>query len=219
VTHSTVDDNLATSFQSGALVVDGKGGGVYANVHSPAGTANTLLNFVNDTIAYNSAVTSAPGTVADGGGLYLTGMGTVRLISLNSLTVAYNYADNKGGGMCVDNAALLPWVRNCAFDLNVAAVMPDVFGAAGAITSQGFNLLTTFNPNFVAFGDAFFADLLLDTALANNGGPTLTLKPLQASPVIAWTFFPINAQPDDPTDDQRYFARAAGWTNCGAYGP
>jgi predicted outer membrane repeat protein len=222
VTHSTVDDNAATSFQIDALnVVYGRGGGIFANVN---GNANTFLGYVNDTIAFNSAVTSTFAfSRGDGGGLYLAGANPAqtKLVSLNSLTVAYNYADNDGGGLYVDNSNnFKPDVRNCAFDLNFigAGFPPDVFGS---VNSQGWNLLTSVNASFsMATHDGGAADLGLSPALAiNGGGPTLTLQPLMNSLALGNSWFGWNSQTDDPLDDQNYNPRGNFWTNCGAVGP
>ena len=92
----------------------------------------------------------------------------------------------------------------------------------GSVTSKGFNILSTNNATFnVPMWDLQNqGNLLLDTALAvNNNGPTLTLKPLPMSTVLAKTAFPVfMPQPDDPTIDQNYINRNM-VTNCGAVGP
>jgi predicted outer membrane repeat protein len=220
VTRTTVDDNVATSFPVDTSVFDGRGGGIYAAVQ---GNNQTLLDFVNDTIAYNSAVTYSAGAGrGDGGGLYLTGYNPnqTAIVSLNSLTVAYNHADNDGGGLYIGNGAFgttfLPWVRNCAFDLNTSGGSgPDVLGN---VISHGWNILSTFNATFNDVTDLKNqGDLKLDTQFSCVG-PTMTLKPLVGSSVIANSWFGYLAQFDDPTVDQNGNIRNI-WTNCGAYGP
>jgi hypothetical protein len=209
VTNSTVNDNVATSFQTGASVYNAQGGGMFAAVIS---NVNTLLDYVNDTVAYNSAVTSTPApSSANGGGIYIAGIGPAQTVSLNSLTVAYNFADNDGGGLWVARLGVVafvqPWVRNCAFDLNTAGGSdPDVFGT---VTSKGYNILSTANPSFGVMGDVQGAlDLKLDTMLAANGGPTLTLLPQTTSPMLViGQGFPSPSQFDDPTVDQRGILR------------
>jgi predicted outer membrane repeat protein len=226
VTNSTVDDNVATSTSAQSvnfrpLVFDGRGGGIYG---SASGYGSTHLDYVNDTVAYNTAGTSPslPSSRGEGGGIYLAGnWEPAVLVSLNSLTVAYNYADSEGGGLYVSNPSegllFLPWVRNCAFDSNTAgpgSVGPDVFGA---VLSTDYNILSTFNASFTAPNDVQGAGaLLLGPALAYNGGPnpTWTLMPQSGSPVTG-TGFPSPAQFDDPLTDQRGFTRA-GPTSRGA---
>jgi hypothetical protein len=221
VTNSTVDDNLATSFQTGATVYNAQGGGIFANV---TGNSNTLLDLVNDTVAYNSAVTSTfTPSFGAGGGIYLTGIGQAPTVSLNSLTVAYNFAATAGGGLWVPlpflSAFVQPWVRNCAFDLNTVGpggIGPDVFGM---VTSHGYNILSTSNPSFSPLKKDIQAagDLKLATLLANNGGPTLTLMPQSGSPVLG-NGFPSPAQFDDPGTDQRGHLRSKP-TSRGAVDP
>jgi predicted outer membrane repeat protein len=218
VTNSTVNDNVATSFQTGASVYNAQGGGMFAAVTS---NVNTLLDYVNDTVAYNSAVTSTPApSSANGGGIYIVGIGPAQTVSLNSLTVAYNFADNDGGGLWVPPlgaAPLQPWVRNCAFDLNTAGGSgPDVFGI---VTSKGYNILSTFNSSFSVLDVQGAGDLKLDTILAANGGPTLTLLPQTSSPMLViGQGFPSPSQFDDPTADQRGVARSKP-TSKGAVDP
>jgi hypothetical protein len=225
VTNSTVDDNFVTSVDAvspTAPAYNGYGGGIYATVQ---GTFNTVLDFVNDTVAYNSAVTATyAASVADGGGIYLTSSNPQpsAITSLNSLTVAYNYADHNGGGLWVGlpgtGPALLPWVRNCAFNENVAGNMgPDVFGI---VASHSLNFVS--NPSASGGwvgGDMLGLDCQLDTQLAPNGGPTLTLMPLASSPMIGVEDFTVSPQFDDPVYDQRGFLRTPSMTTCGAVDP
>jgi hypothetical protein len=233
VTNSTVDDNVATSVDTGSTttpVYNGLGGGIYATVQ---GTRYTVLDFVNDTVAYNSAVTATfAASVADGGGMYLTtptGQ-PAAITSLNSLTVAYNYADHDGGGLWVAFAGtapgLNPWVRNCAFCSNTIPtgnIGPDVHGA---VISHGFNFLSDAT-GWVGFTAALFdqfpVNCQLDTQLAANGGPTLTLMPLPSSPLIGATNYTLIPPPpqlnDDPVYDQRGFLRNPTMTSCGAVDP
>jgi hypothetical protein len=210
LTHSTVDDNVATSLPAGPTVVNGEGGGIYAKV---SGNGNTLLDYVNDTVAYNSAVTSSPAPSAgNGGGIYLTGSNTRQgpVVSLNSLTVAYNSAVNNGGGLYVDNPPvalfLAPLMRNCAFGSNTAPNGPDGWAA---VLSTGYNLVSdpTDFSGVTQPTDKHSIPAGLSPVLADNSGPTLTLLPLPGSPLrgTGWTF--PGVQFDDPLDDQRYVPR------------
>jgi hypothetical protein len=211
LTNSTVDDNVATSADvSGPVpVVNAQGGGICSFTR---GNTSTLVDFVNDTVAYNSAVTSTSAASQGlGGGIYLNGSNPNRTatISMNSITVAYNYADTAGGGLWTPaDPPLYPLLRNSLFDLNDSAVWKDIFGLA---VSTGYNWTSTavlFPP---VIGDNFGAgDLLLDTQLALNGNGsasmTLTLTPLASSPVIM-KGFPGQSQFDDSYYDQRGYVR------------
>jgi hypothetical protein len=227
VTNSTVDDNGAASSQtSSGAIVNGLGGGIYCTAR---GTMNTILEYINDTVAFNSAVNSGyAGSVGDGGGIYLTGSNPnqAELILLNSLTVAYNYADYQGGGLWLPlgMAGTLPpplgvWVRNCAFCSNTVPAPINGPNVYGTVTTKDYNIVS--NPmGSSGWGplDILFVSCQLDTALAFNGGPTMTLWPQAASPVIG-TGFPVPlAAFDDPTYDQRGFTRA-GPTSRGAVDP
>jgi hypothetical protein len=223
LTNSNVDNNVATSIEpTPQKPINGAGGGIFATVQ---GNRFTLMDYVNDTVAYNSAVTSTfTASRADGGGILLTGSNPnqTATISLNSLTVAYNYADNDGGGTWVPMGSvappLNPWVRNCIFDSNTAGgIGPNVFGSVLSL-GHGYNILNN------AAGSIGFTDPTdltaspsgLDTQLALNGGSTLNLMP--SSPMVVGNGFPAPAQFDDPTLDQRGFNRA-GPTSRGAVDP
>jgi predicted outer membrane repeat protein len=213
VTNSTIDDNLVTTLPGGSAP-EADGGGFFGLV---LGNGAALLDLVNDTVVYNNAVTSTvSSSSAVGGGIYLTTTSPA-VTSLNSLTVASNYADSAGGGLfCVSSSGLL--VRNCCFDLNTvgpSGTAPDVYGT---VTSTGYNILSTSNGSFSNPTDVTGAgDLGFDTGLAANGGPTLTLAPLTGSPVIGTGFF-LPMQFDDPITDQRGFPRSPGTTR-GSLGP
>jgi predicted outer membrane repeat protein len=218
--HSTVDDNVATSLPAGASVVNGEGGGIWARV---SGNAKTLLDCVNDTVAWNSAVTSTPlSSTGNGGGIYLTGNNLRQgpVVSLNSLTVAYNSAVNKGGGLYVDNPFiaifLAPLMRNCAFCSNTAPIGPDGWAV---VHSTGFNLVCNLS-GFLGVTNPTDTSLPcnLSPVLADNGGPTLTLLPLPGSPLRGTSWASPGGQFDDPHDDQRYFARKSP-TSRGAVDP
>jgi hypothetical protein len=221
LTHSTVDDNVATSLSVGASSVDGDGGGAYANVR---GNAWTELRYVNDTFAYNSAVTSssAAGSTGNGGGIYLTGSNPMQVpaVFLNSLTVAYNLAFYYGGGLWTGlpgtGPTLIPVLRNSAFCANTALL--SVGGQDGycTVTTGGYNTVSN-NSQFIGLNTASpFFDIVntscnLNMALAANGGWTLTLWPnlLPTSPLRGMGFsFPPLPQYRDPTDDQRGVPRS-----------
>jgi hypothetical protein len=210
VSNSTFNDNVAASDQSSGATprgVNGQGGGIFGTVSAAPGSTASL-RYANDTVAYNSAVTSTPPatpTSASGGGLYLertlsTGSPSV---SLNSLTVAYNYANDNGGGMFVDTTnAFAPLVRNNVFDASQAgAAGPD---EKGNVTTGGFNTLSSPGDGFTDPTDVVdtVAGIKLDTVLSNNGGSTLTLLPLTGSSLIG------SGDTSPLTTDQRGYTRA-----------
>jgi hypothetical protein len=222
LTNSTVDDNVASSLATGTSSVSGAGGGLFASL---LGNPHTLFAVVNCTVAYNSAVTSTSTTSsATGGGISLFVSGSVMsspMVLLNSLTVAYNYADGSGGGLLVVPGSVAPWVRNCAFDLNAVGSGGSGPDVSGSVTSDGFNILSD-GSGSSGFSDPTdvtgAGDLMLDTQLLDNGGPTLTLLPLSGSPVIGTGFFIPVALFGDPATDQRGVLRATP-TSRGAVDP
>jgi hypothetical protein len=210
VSTNTFNDNVAASDQSGGAPprpVNGQGGGIFGTVAATPGST-AALSYANDTVAYNSAVTSTPPTNptnGNGGGLYLErtlSTGTVS-VTLNSLTVAYNYANDNGGGLFVDNTnTFSPLVRNSVFDANQAGASgPD---ENGSVTSGGFNTLSSAGTGFTDPTDVVdtVAGIKLDTALSNNGGSTLTLLPLTGSSLIG------SGDTSPLPTDQRGFTRA-----------
>jgi hypothetical protein len=76
-------------------------------------------------------------------GRRVPGPGGERLASATlGVTVAYNYADNDGGGLWTPlDSPLYPLVHNSLFDLNaLGGSMPDVFGT---VQDTHFNWMTS----------------------------------------------------------------------------
>jgi CSLREA domain-containing protein len=140
-----------------------------------------LLTVTNSTISGNGA--------SSAGGIYNHPTGT---LTLNSTTVHSNYIFNsfQGGGGIRNNSGVV-MVRNSivAGNTNVgAATGPDCIGS---FTSLGYNLIGKTNDSSgfsIAIQDQIgsIASPLnpLLGPLADNGGPTLTHKPLSGSPAL-----------------------------------
>ena len=181
--NSTVSGNYA----------DEDGGGLY--LESPARIENSLISgnggfytygggilvSNNDTTIINSTISG--NSASDYGGI-LVGVGsTMRLFSS---TVAFN---GSGGGIYNASTADKVFVRNSViaknriYGGNPSAGESDFYGT---FTSQGYNLIgSTTNTSITGdtTGNILNADPLL-AALADNGGATLTHKPLAGSPLI-----------------------------------
>jgi hypothetical protein len=185
---STISGNIAGN---PGLEQAGFGGGIYAN----QGT----LRIVNSTVSGNQAT-------GYGGGISFTGLGGDSLL-LRLTTVLNNTAGRKGGGLAVSNPTAAAQLDHSILangapqDLSAVFVGPPVTITANysLIEAPGDSILVGAN-NLVG------VDPLLG-ALASNGGPTLTHRPLPGSPVIDAG---NPAIPSPPATDQRGFARISG---------
>jgi hypothetical protein len=144
------------------------GGGVYSNSGD--------LTVTNSTITGNSAVSD------DGGGVYV-GNGALRVIGS---TVTDNYAATYGGGLRAsggDNT-----LKNTIVSGNTANEEPDMadLGQDGEVFDVAFSLIgvRADHVNTTVPGSNLFAVNPQLGSLQNNGGPTETMEPLAASPVI-----------------------------------
>ncbi len=174
---STITDNDATLFFDEA----GAGGGL-AN----AGTMVVL----NSTIALNRS------RYGRGGGVF--GYNSLTVISHS--TIAGNSVYEEGGGIALNTASDLLFLRNTIVAGNLVSnpksAPDDIFGV---LSSSGHNLIgntqggSGFDPNT----DLLNVDPMLG-ALADNGGPTLTMALLPGSPAID-----AGDNTDAPEFDQR----------------
>jgi CSLREA domain-containing protein len=184
IINSTISNNAASS---------NAGGVVMSNSGATTG-ANSVVNFINTTISGNA-------TNGNGGGVFLeqpaaSGSFTA---NFNFSTIANNTAniDNigvgNGGGIFRSTAGTLNLKNSVVADNSVGTggTGPDI---SGTVNSQDYNHIedlagatitgTTTNNST---GDAQLGPL------ANNGGPTMTHLPADASPVV-------NAIPDGTND-------------------
>lgn len=177
ITNSTISNNVATN---------GSGGGI-RGVYSQ-------IEIVNSTISGNTA------TNANGGGIDgSNGWSGAATIQLTNSTVIDNTAVTGGGvheGIITSNNSII--AGNTATTAN-----PDV---SGTFISNGTNLIgdltgsTGFNANEEL---TVSLEQVLDTTLADNGGPTQTHALVAGSPAI-------DAGSNDiaPTTDQRLLSRS-----------
>ena len=157
ITASTLSGNTA----------DYSGGGVYIE-HGPA-------SFSNSTFANNSA--------GYGGGLHVHNddYGTS---PLTNSTVSGNSARSSGGGVVpYDETKLV--ITNTAIGGNSAPTGPDVYSEGGYAVESAFSLVgNTADATITDNGGNLLNVAPQLGALANNGGPTLTMLPLTGSPLI-----------------------------------
>jgi hypothetical protein len=181
ISDSTVADNFAAKLGGGilnsdALSIDGctisgnmadRGGGVFNY---------STATFTNSTIANNQALNGPGGGITD--------LAPDGYMYQSNSTVAGNSSVKGGGGLSVEGGQ--PQLHNTLMALNSAPVGPDV---VGTIASQGFNLIGDgsgaggFVDSDLVGTDDNPIDPLLG-ALADNGGPTLTMALLDGSPAI-----------------------------------
>ncbi|HEU5011794.1 MAG TPA: Ig-like domain-containing protein, partial [Roseiflexaceae bacterium] len=171
--------SLSTSTISGNIA-GRNGGGVF--LRDDAGSTLAATTLTNNTISGNSAK-------GNGGGVYHdSGSNTI-----NNTTIALNISNSDstsggdGGGIYALTNSLT--VRNSivAGNSGLAGARPD---CGGIFTSGGYNLFgdstqcpaTTGDSNLVTLGKTI--GQVLNTTLANNGGPTLTHALLGGSPAI-----------------------------------
>lgn len=204
---TTVDSNKAEHH------TDGMGGGILTrskmwilystiiNNESAAegggialGNNNIETVLVNSTLSGNSAGTY-------GGGIAIGAHTSMGYTKLHNVTITNNIADanedgagNGGGIVIYDNNKNKLYTENSIIAGNTTAGVSDEcirFGA-GSIISNGYNilgeseLLASCDGYFTAAGDLTNQDVttVLNTTLADNGGPTLTHALLATSPAI-----------------------------------
>ena len=158
VNGSTVSGN-ASSGDSGGL----------ENYSSAAGLA--VINFTNSTLSGNTAANRAGSS----------NIGANSTINFNFSTVANNTAMATAGGIFQGSTGTTKLKNSIVAD-NAAATGADI---SGTVTSLGYNHVESVSGGtFIAVGgDDTGADPQL-SALANNGGETLTHLPASSSPVI-----------------------------------
>ncbi len=204
---STIADNTT----------DGAGGGIALSWGN--------INVINSTIARNKA--TALNFNGRGGGIAIPFNSPVMVINLIQSTLAGNQAAGEGGGIYVVSTNDTFNVRNSIIALNTSSRDASTNDVAnnGNFVSAGNNLIgsigkfgpkTTLPTDLLGTPPQLELDALGRPKLADNGGPTPTLRPLPGSPVI-------NAGDNCVTQnagclttplasDQRGFTRQAGGT-------
>ncbi len=222
VLRSTIAGNVSQS-QGGGLALEGNG--LTANLMRSTFSGNTAsaigggilirmngtVNVVNCTIAGNQA----PNAQGGGIGIAINVQASVNLVN-STIT------NNQGGGLRLLSLATAN-VRNTLLALNSGA---DAFVNGGTFISSGYNLFGTGVPaGAVQATDQVGVDPLLELdgngkpLLANNGGPTQTIKLLPGSPALdagAAATDPVTNQ--SLTSDQRGLPRPADLSNPNAGG-
>jgi len=170
-------------------------------------TGAGMVDIINSTIANNSVGEPQSG-FGEGGGVYVQVGGNVDIIAS---TVAFNMAENEGGGLWVDGGSLTV-ERTIVSDNNVTSGMSfvpdDVFTASGTtVASNDYNIIRA-NTGFgfsVQTNDRLGIDPFL-MPLADNGGPTQTIALGGMSPAIDAGPTPLPSVPF-LNGDQRGFRR------------
>jgi predicted outer membrane repeat protein len=217
------NENHATS----PAPLEERTGGGLALWHITSGTASATFTITNSTFYQNDSG-------MHGGGIALwrdnTGTGT-NTASLTSLTIYQNQASNDGGGLWLKtlDAAILTQVWNSIIADNFIENTPDQGpDVIGLFKSSGYNLIgiapTDPNQQWAAGDQLGNAVAPLDpgldlNGLADNGGPTLTIKVLLTSPA-----YRMGDKNLANTTDQRGFTRRYDLTipvkvTIGAYDP
>ena len=201
---STVSGNY--TYNAGGM---GLGGGVAAS----------SLAAVNSTIAGNLAISGSDELRGYGGGIGIIGDGAVSIVDS---TITGNYAGFQGGGISggtvtiansivVGNAAL---VFDPEIDTAIAASNGRNLFGEGVATKAGDLGNLTADTIFATTAPVLALDVL-GGVLADNGGPTQTVAPLDstANPAIG------RALPNDLTTDQRGEPRPSpdGHADIGAF--
>jgi hypothetical protein len=188
---STISGNTAGFPGSGQ---DGFGGGLYVLQSSPG-----TVRIINSTISGNQATGS-------GGGISFSGDGSSSLL-LRLTTILNNTAGRKGGSILIGDSPA------AAIQLDHSIVANGAPEDLAALASGPFSVAANYSlieaPGsalLVGAHNLIGVDPLLGP-LANNGGPTLTHRPLPGSPVIDAG---NPAIPSPPATDQRGFPRIFG---------
>lgn len=215
ITDSLIRDNHAGDGGSGIDASGGNGGGIYNG-----GT----ITITNTTILDNAAGDGGPTSgVGGSGGAFDSTIATGPCRILNSTVVGNRagtgvWGAGYGGGGHSNTFSTMIMVRGSIISGNTVEPGgggPDLAG--GGIVSEGDNLIGDsgfFIIENPALGDLSGVDPILG-ALADNGGPTLSLLPQPGSPAIGAITLGIT-----PTiiDDQRGFLRIEP-TTIGAVDP
>ncbi|MGI9020512.1 MAG: choice-of-anchor Q domain-containing protein [Solirubrobacterales bacterium] len=160
----------------------GKGGGILADGFAPSTQIPPILDIDNSTVAGNDASGQGGGVFGDNDAI----------VVLDNTTVAYNMADsdNSGGGV----GGGIHQFNGASFQFNDSVLALNTVGSSGSgpachgSFSDGGSLVdatgTNPNCNFVGLFQPTVTTTPLIGPLADNGGPTKTVKLLSGSPAI-----------------------------------
>jgi hypothetical protein len=157
------------------------------------GLNNSLLG---NAIVNNTTISDNSSTV-DGGGI-----GNNGILTLNNSTISHNSADTKGGGIDIWKNESTVTLKNsivsgntavgngCEIYLEEGIINADnynLFGHSGQTDGEAFYQFTPGSRDITATSDGTLPTALaniLETTLANNGGPTKTHALVPGSPAI-----------------------------------
>jgi predicted outer membrane repeat protein len=227
LTNSIISDNKASKEGGGIFNVAGTidlsestvsgnsagttGGGIYSGGYFEVET-NELIKVTNSTISGNSAKQS-------GGGMYIDNQGGSAEV-INS-TITDNAAE-KAGGVYVEADALGITLARALIAGNNAAAVREVFvGNDVPVTVANFNVfgysgdagIKGFSPGPTDLVPQAPLEAILDTNLANNGGPTQTHALPPGSPAVDAV---TDGTCPPPDTDQRGVERPQDGNNDGA---
>ena len=181
------------------------------------------------TATLNNSTVSGNTAQSRGGGIYNNEEG---IIVLNNNTISGNIAINAGGGIFNDSGATTTLARTIVsgntspvgaevrgFAGTITAANHNVFGHSGLTNAQAFSNFTPGATDITATSDGTTPTTLasiLNTTLADNGGPTLTHALVTGSPAI--DIIPVDGSVCilDTSTDQRGAVRGSGANRGGA---
>ncbi len=189
----TIDSSTISGNTAGnpGLEQAGFGGGIYLDQSS--------LRVVNSTISGNQAT-------GYGGGISFGGFGNNSLL-LRLTTVSNNTAGRKGGGLAISNPSAAVQLDHSIVANGAPQDLSAVFSGTSATLTANYSLIEAPGDSILVGANNLIGIDPLLGSLANNGGPTLTQRPLAGSPVIDAG---NPAIPSPPATDQRGFARIFG---------
>ncbi|MGH8091272.1 MAG: choice-of-anchor Q domain-containing protein [Rudaea sp.] len=166
ITGSTISGNSVHSGYYYGNSYGGKGGGVYLK-HTP-------LIISNSTIANNTADRVGGGVVSYSG----------NNAAVSNSTVSGNSANYAGGIVQYDQYDILT-LTNSVVAGNTASEDPDTGNPSGGVIAAAFSLIGNTGGSTITDNGGNLLNVAPQLgALANNGGPTMTMLPLAGSPLI-----------------------------------
>lgn len=174
VSNSSITNNVTTSTGAG-------GGGFYVGSYGGA----SELNIINSTITGNSSVQR-------GGGIAHFDYGVPSTINLTNVTLVDNTSDASGGGISNDTANFTISQSLISGNTNPVPGGAEIDSTGGTVTVDDFNMIGVngvANVGGVTIGASDIVPTesltdIVDTTLADNGGPTLTHALPMGSPAI-----------------------------------
>ncbi|HEX9374946.1 MAG TPA: choice-of-anchor Q domain-containing protein [Actinomycetota bacterium] len=197
---STVSNNQVTAVASNGSST-ALGGGL--DLESP--TKTDIV--VNSTITLNGASATGPNAIAAGGAAEVVNTGLlVRLSTIARNDVAASGSNPFAGGGGLDVESGTTFLHGTILAANTAATGPNCIGA---FTTEGFNVYGDTTGCGVTPAGTDHPNVAPKlSALADHGGPTLTLALLAGSPAL--NKIPVAECHDMSTKDQRLVPRPQG---------